>query len=75
MIGLDANVLVRYLVQDHPVQTRRANALIDRAAAGEIAMFIDHAVICELAWVLGRGYGYRVRRQSNQCAQSPAQGG
>lgn len=58
MIGLDTNVLVRYLVQDDPAQTRRANALIDRAAAHESAMFISHVVMCELAWVLGRGYGY-----------------
>ena len=58
MIGLDTNVLVRYLVQDDPTQTRQANALIDRAAAHESAMFINHVVMCELAWVLGRGYGY-----------------
>lgn len=58
MIGLDTNVLVRYLVQDDPTQTRQANALIDRAAAHETAMFINHVVMCELAWVLGRGYGY-----------------
>ena len=58
MIGLDTNVLVRYLVQDDPTQNRRANALIDRAAAQETAMFINHVVMCELAWVLGRGYGY-----------------
>ena len=55
MIGLDTNVLVRYLVQDDPTQTRQANALIDRAAARETAMFINHVVMCELAWVLGRG--------------------
>ncbi|MEO8751752.1 MAG: type II toxin-antitoxin system VapC family toxin [Casimicrobiaceae bacterium] len=58
MIGLDTNVLVRYLVQDDPTQSRRASALIDRAAAGETPMYINHVVMCELAWVLGRGYGY-----------------
>ena len=58
MTGLDTNVLVRYLVQDDPVQAKRANSLIDRAAVQDSAMFINHIVICELAWVLGRGYGY-----------------
>lgn len=58
MIGLDTNVLVRYLVQDDPTQARQANTLIDRAAAQETAMYINHVVMCELAWVLGRGYGY-----------------
>jgi predicted nucleic-acid-binding protein len=33
MTGLDTNVLVRYLTQDDPAQSRRANALIDGAAA------------------------------------------
>jgi predicted nucleic-acid-binding protein len=58
MIGLDTNVLVRYLVQDDPAQSRQANTLIDRAAARDTAMFINNVVVCELAWVLARGYGY-----------------
>lgn len=45
-------------MQDDPTQSRRANALIDRAAARETTMFINHVVICELAWVLSRGYGH-----------------
>jgi predicted nucleic-acid-binding protein len=58
MIGLDTNVLVRYLVQDDPAQSRQVNVLIDRAAARETAMYINHIVMCELAWVLGSGYKY-----------------
>lgn len=58
MIGLDTNVLVRYLVQDDPAQVRVVNALIDGAAERDEAMFINHIVLCELVWVLGRGYGY-----------------
>jgi predicted nucleic-acid-binding protein len=58
MIGLDTNVLVRYLVQDDPKQSRRANSVIDHAAVHDSPMFINHVVICELTWVLGRGYGY-----------------
>src|SRR6476661_8023736 len=30
MIGLDTNVLVRYLTQDDPIQSRRATDLIER---------------------------------------------
>ena len=58
MIGLDTNVLVRYLVQDDPAQAKKASALIDRAAAQDSPMFINHVVMCELAWVLGGGYAY-----------------
>lgn len=36
MIGLDTNVVVRYLVQDDPIQSKLANQIIERAvAAGE----------------------------------------
>src|SRR5207253_2714624 len=36
VIGLDTNVLVRYLTQDDPAQSRRANNFIaDTAASGE----------------------------------------
>lgn len=58
MIGIATNVLVRYLVQDDPAQAKKASALIDRAAAQDSAMFINNIVICELCWVLGRGYGF-----------------
>ena len=33
MIGLDTNVLVRYLVEDDPEQAKRAAALIEEAVA------------------------------------------
>ena len=31
MIGLDTNVLVRYIMQDDPQQARKANGLIERS--------------------------------------------
>ncbi len=59
MIGLDTNVLVRYLTQDHPEQSARANRLIEsrctRQDPGQIALI----VLCELVWVLRGAYGYR----------------
>lgn len=59
MIGLDTNVLVRYLTQDHPEQSERANRLIEsrctEADPGRIALI----VLCELVWVLRGAYGYQ----------------
>jgi predicted nucleic-acid-binding protein len=56
MIGLDTNVLVRYLTQDDPGQARRANALVaEHTAAGE-RCFVDLIVLCELTWVLRESY-------------------
>lgn len=58
MIGLDTNVLVRYLTQDHPAQSKRATAIIEAAAAkGQQPIFVSKVVLCEVAWVLSRAYG------------------
>lgn len=57
MRGLDTNVLVRYLTQDDPVQSRRANAVIAEAAGRGEQCSINAIVLCELVWVLRNAYG------------------
>ncbi len=57
MIGLDTNVLVRYLVQDDPEQSARATALIEQAAARGDKLYRCSVVLCELVWVLQSCYG------------------
>lgn len=55
MIGLDTNVLVRYVAQDDPVQSAKASTLIESfstASPGFIAMFS----VVELVWVLQSSY-------------------
>jgi predicted nucleic-acid-binding protein len=54
--GLDTNVVVRYLTQDDPRQSKRANALIEAALAGEERLHVDTVVLCELVWVLRAAY-------------------
>lgn len=58
MIGLDTNVLVRYLTQDDAAQARRANTLLSEAAAKGDRCFIGSVVLCELAWVLRGAYDF-----------------
>ncbi len=58
MIGLDTNVLVRYLTQDDPVQARRANAIVAAALEKGDRCRLDSVVLCELVWVLRGAYGY-----------------
>ncbi len=58
MIGLDTNVLVRYLVQDDPGQSRKASQLISRECTRETPGFISRIALCELVWVLESAYGY-----------------
>ena len=58
MIGLDINVLVRYLTRDDAGQYAKAAALIDAAANRGEQFVVNIAVLCELAWVLGSSYRY-----------------
>jgi predicted nucleic-acid-binding protein len=58
MIGLDTNVLVRYLTRDDPGQYAKAAALIDAAANRGEQLVVNIAVLCELVWVLGASYRY-----------------
>ena len=58
MIGLDTNVLVRYLSQDEPAQARKAATVIEDAAAKGEKLLIHPVVLCELVWVLESAYGY-----------------
>lgn len=58
MIGLDSNLLVRYLTQDDAAQAKKATQAIEQALDAGEALFLNHVVLCEISWVLGRAYGY-----------------
>ncbi len=60
MIGLDTNILVRYIVQDDAHQASLATDLIERTLdVAERPGFINSIVLCELVWVLETAYAYR----------------
>ena len=56
MIGLDTNVLVRFIVQDDPVQSQEATHLIEKRLTSENKGFVSSIVLCEILWVLKRAY-------------------
>ena len=56
MIGLDANVLVRYLAQDDPRQSASATRFIETRLSERSPGFISLVVLVELCWVLERIY-------------------
>ena len=57
MIGVDTNVLVRFLVHDDKVQAARADRFFaDRSIADPA--FVSLIVIVETTWVLARRYGF-----------------
>lgn len=59
MLGIDTNVLVRYLTQDDVAQSRKASAIIENECTKENPGFINNIVLCELVWVLSRAYDYK----------------
>lgn len=58
MIGLDTNIMVRYLTQDDPDQSRKAAHEIEKGLSAGEMFFIADIVMCELVWVLETAYGY-----------------
>lgn len=57
MIGLDTNLLVRYLAQDDPIQSRKATEVIERRLSADDPGFISVVAMVETVWVLDRAYG------------------
>ncbi|MGH3448081.1 MAG: PIN domain-containing protein [Nocardioidaceae bacterium] len=61
MIGLDTNVVVRYLVQDDPDQSAAASALIEGLTETDPG-YLSLVTVVELYWVLCRAYKVGVGR-------------
>ena len=57
MIGLDTNVIVRYLAQDDPKQSAAASRLFERVLAPANPGFVPVVALGKLAWVLAECYG------------------
>jgi len=57
MIGLDTNILVRYLTQDDPLQSAKATEIIERRLTEEVPGFVSIVAMVETVWVLDRAYG------------------
>jgi predicted nucleic-acid-binding protein len=57
VIGLDTNVLVRYITQDDPKQSRLANALIE-GLDDTSPSFVTLVTLVELCWVLESSYSF-----------------
>jgi predicted nucleic-acid-binding protein len=58
MIGLDTNILVRYVTQDHAAQSAAAAKVVD-SLSSESPGFLSLVVIAELVWVLQFSYSFK----------------
>ena len=57
MIGIDTNVLVRFLVADDERQFEKARRLIRHEAARDDPVLVSQLVLLECEWVLRSRYG------------------
>lgn len=53
MVGIDTNLVIRYLTGDDPEQSPRARAVIDGQD-----VFVGVTVVLEVEWVLRSAYGF-----------------
>ena len=57
MLGIDTNILVRFLVRDDEAQFEKARRLIRREVAAGRRVFVSQLVLLETEWVLRSRYG------------------
>ncbi len=57
MIGIDTNILIRYVVRDHPEQAEKAKVIM-KSTTPQHQGFINSIVLAEFIWVLERRYKY-----------------
>ena len=69
MIGLDTNVLVRYLVEDDAPQSEAASGFLEDALEAGEMLFVPTIVTCELVWVLDVAYGFSRREIAGVLAE------
>jgi predicted nucleic acid-binding protein len=53
---LDTNVVVRFLTKEPPALARRAERLLAKAEAGDVALRLTPIVVAEIVWVLTKVY-------------------
>ena len=57
MIGIDTNVLVRYISQDDATQSARATRLLEQECSPATPGFIGLVVLLELVWISESCFG------------------
>jgi predicted nucleic-acid-binding protein len=68
MIGLDTNVIVRFLTHDDPQQTAAARRLM-HSLSPDAPGFVSLIVVAELGWVLQTSYGF-TRKEIEQVMEN-----
>jgi predicted nucleic-acid-binding protein len=59
MIGIDTNILVRYLTPDDPIQSAKAAEVLERRLTEKNPGFVSVVAMVKTVWVLDRAYFLR----------------
>jgi predicted nucleic-acid-binding protein len=57
VIGLDSNIIVRYIAQDDAHQAAAANRLMEQLLSEREPGFVSLVVLAEVVWVMVSSYG------------------
>jgi len=58
MIGIDTNILVRYLTKDDDKQSTEVLNFLNQYSGKESSIYINNIVLTEIIWVLESAYEY-----------------
>lgn len=58
MIGIDTNIIIRFLTNDDPVQAKKVMRFFSQSEKNETQLFISSCVLLESIWVLESGYNF-----------------
>jgi predicted nucleic-acid-binding protein len=72
MIGLDTNILIRYITQDDPVQATIATEMLERRLTAKNPGFVSVVAMVETVWVLDRAYGLTPQEIATGCRTTAA---
>ena len=68
MIGLDTNVILRFITRDDEGQWQRTHDLMGRHEGETEELYISDLALCEVAWVLRSSYKYTKTEQVEELA-------
>lgn len=74
MILIDTNILLRFLLRDHPQHFIQAKSIFHQAALGKIKVYLDEVIVAEAIWVLTVHYGKNKLEASQKLIEFISQG-
>ena len=65
MLGIDTNILVRYITQDDPIQSPLVSQFLKQECTEKNPCYLSNIVLCEMVWVLETAYHYKREQIAN----------